>query len=107
MLQVLLGITDPELDVLDTFEDVEYMRRPINVSLADGPEKLQAYTYVWKNKSDPDLYGDWDFEDWKKLHLKDFLEMTEGFMEEHEQPESKPRVAINESFFQQGDSQVS
>ncbi|KAK1315598.1 AIG2-like protein [Acorus calamus] len=110
--KVLLGITDPELDVLDTFEDVEYVRRPINVSLAvtacmDGPEKLHAYTYVWENKRDPDLYGDWDFEDWKKLHLKDFLEMTEGLMEELEQPESKLRVAINESFFQQGDSQVS
>lgn len=31
--QVLSGITDPELDVLDTFEDVEYERRTIEVSL--------------------------------------------------------------------------
>ncbi|XP_073116395.1 uncharacterized protein [Elaeis guineensis] len=32
--KVLLGITDRELDVLDTFEDVEYERRAVEVSLA-------------------------------------------------------------------------
>lgn len=32
-LQVLLGITDPELGVLDTFEDVEYERKAVEVSL--------------------------------------------------------------------------
>jgi hypothetical protein len=25
-------------------------------------EKLLAYAYVWANASDPDLYGEWDFE---------------------------------------------
>ena len=32
-LQVLFGITNPELDILDTFEDVEYERRTVEVSL--------------------------------------------------------------------------
>lgn len=31
--QVLLGITDPELEILDTFEDVEYERTPVDVRL--------------------------------------------------------------------------
>lgn len=30
--------------------------------LQDTSEKLQVGTYVWKNKDDPDLYGEWDFE---------------------------------------------
>ncbi|RWW81600.1 hypothetical protein BHE74_00009989 [Ensete ventricosum] len=30
---VLLGITDQELDVLDSYEDVEYERRAVEVSL--------------------------------------------------------------------------
>jgi len=30
--------------------------------LQDTSEKLQVETYVWKNKDDPDLYGEWDFE---------------------------------------------
>lgn len=30
--------------------------------LQDGPEKLQAKTYVWRNSNDTNLYGDWDFE---------------------------------------------
>lgn len=32
-MQVLFGITNPELYILDTFEDVEYERRAVEVSL--------------------------------------------------------------------------
>ncbi|KAA8520987.1 hypothetical protein F0562_011660 [Nyssa sinensis] len=99
--KVLLGISDPELNILDTFEDVEYERNTVEVSLMDNSEKLQAYTYVWGNSSDPNLYGDWDFEEWRRVHMKDFMKMTMGFVEELELPESKPRVATYESFFQQ------
>lgn len=60
--RVLFGITNPELDILDTFEDVEYERRTVEVSLMDSSEKLQAHTYVWSDKNDPNLYGVWDFE---------------------------------------------
>lgn len=35
------------------------------------------------------------------MHMKDFIKMTTGFMEELELPESKPRVATYESFYQQ------
>ncbi|KAB1204463.1 Protein AIG2 [Morella rubra] len=76
-LQVLFGITNPELYILDTFEDVEYERRAVEVSLLDISEKLQAHTYVWSDKSDPNLYGDWDFEFlfFKEIrrHLKNLL----------------------------------
>ncbi|KAF5936408.1 hypothetical protein HYC85_027537 [Camellia sinensis] len=144
--KVLLGITLPELDILDTFEDVEYNRCTVEVSLMivrprcptsgmegeflgykswsssrmgdplgrtnpcgrdpkrtismtckgsgryrmDGSQKLQAHTYVWANSSDPNLYGDWSFEEWRQAHIKDYMKMTMGFMEELEQPESKP-----------------
>ncbi|THG00963.1 hypothetical protein TEA_001366 [Camellia sinensis var. sinensis] len=100
--KVLLGITLPELDILDTFEDVEYNRCTVEVSLMDGSQKLQAHTYVWANSSDPNLYGDWSFEifvydflpyyykEWRQAHIKDYIKMTMGFMEELEQPESKP-----------------
>ncbi|KAI6679130.1 hypothetical protein NL676_033011 [Syzygium grande] len=99
--KVLMGITVPELDVLDTFEDVEYARTTVQVTLLDGSDKLEAEAYVWSNKHDPDLYGDWDFEEWKQKHMDDFLKMTVGFMEEIERPESKPRVATYESFYRQ------
>ncbi|KAK3041536.1 hypothetical protein RJ639_002222 [Escallonia herrerae] len=101
--KVLLGITDPELDILDTFEDVEYERRSVVVSLVDSSEKVQAYTYVWANSTDPNLYGEWNFEEWKPLYMKDFIQMTTGFVEELEGPESKPRVATYDSFYQQDD----
>ncbi|KAK9280579.1 hypothetical protein L1049_014273 [Liquidambar formosana] len=99
--KVLLGITAPELDILDTFEDVEYERSTVEVSLMESCEKLQAQTYVWGDKNDPTLYGDWDFEEWKGIHMNDFMTMTIGFMEELELPESKSRVATYDSFFQQ------
>ena len=40
MLRVLLGVTDPELNILDTFEDVEYERRTVEVSLVVSGIKL-------------------------------------------------------------------
>ncbi|KAJ6800239.1 putative protein AIG2 [Iris pallida] len=100
--KVLQGITDSELVVLDEFEDVEYKRSTVEVFLTDNLEMLLAYTYVWENKDDSNLYGEWDFEEWSRLHKNDFLAMTKGFMEELEQPESKTRVATYESYFQEG-----
>ncbi|XP_041019386.1 AIG2-like protein D [Juglans microcarpa x Juglans regia] len=99
--KVLSGITNPELYILDAFEDVEYERRTVEVSLMDISEKLQAHTYVWSDKNDPDLHGDWVFEEWKQVHMDDFIKMTSGFVEELELPESKPRVATYESFYKQ------
>ena len=45
-VQVLLGITDPELHILDEFEDVEYLRTGVEVSLLESSDKLQAHAYV-------------------------------------------------------------
>lgn len=99
--RVLMGITDPELYILDKFEDVEYERCTVEVSLTDSSKNLLAHAYVWSNKDDPNLYGDWDFEEWKRLHLNDFVKMTKEFMEELDLPESKTRVSTYESFYQQ------
>lgn len=99
--KVLLGITVPELDILDTFEDVEYERTTVEVSLMNTSDKLQAETYVWVERNDPTLYGDWNFEEWKEVHMNDFIKMTIGFREELDLPESKSRVATYETFFQQ------
>ncbi|CAN1324160.1 AIG2-like protein D [Linum perenne] len=73
--RVLFGITDPELLVLDIFEDVEYQRRTVEVSLCE----------------------------WKKAHMSDFVKMTAEFMEEVQQPDSKTRVATYESFYNTAD----
>ncbi|XP_010263347.1 PREDICTED: protein AIG2 A isoform X2 [Nelumbo nucifera] len=103
--KVLKHITDPELDILDAFEDVEYERRSVEGEecLQDKSEKIKAHTYVWENKNDPNLYGEWDFEEWKQVHLNDFLRMSSNFMEELDLPDSRTRVVTYESFFQAGD----
>ncbi|OMO61942.1 AIG2-like protein [Corchorus capsularis] len=104
---VLFGITDPELHILDEFEDVEYQRTPVEVSLLEScnNKQLQAHAYVWSDSNDPNLYGDWDFEEWERVHKEDFIKMTAGFVEELELPESKPRVATYESFYNQQDAE--
>ncbi|KAL9265430.1 AIG2-like protein [Drosera capensis] len=111
--KVLVGISTPELHILDVFEDVEYVRDPVEVYREDNLEKLLAYAYVWGNKSDPNLYGVWDFEllilasvlakEWKQIHMNDFVNMTVGFKEELEQPEFKTRVEKYEAYYQQDD----
>lgn len=98
--RVLLGLTPPELFILDAFEDVEYERKAVNVQLMDSSEKMLAVTYVWRNMTDPNLYGDWNFEEWERLHQEEFLKMSLGFKEELEIPESNSRVATYEEFFQ-------
>ncbi|XP_062101173.1 AIG2-like protein C isoform X3 [Humulus lupulus] len=100
-VNVLTGITEPELYILDTFEDDEYERHTVEVSLEDSSGKLLAHTYVWSSIDDPNLYGEWDFEEWKQLHMKDFVVMTKGFVEELNPPESKTRVSTYESFYKQ------
>ncbi|KAG5048517.1 hypothetical protein JHK85_009620 [Glycine max] len=99
--EVLLGISGVELDILDEFEDVEYTRTDVEVSLKDKSEKLQVCAYVWSNPNDPNLNAEWDFEEWKQVHLNDFVKMTGGFMQELELPESKPRVQTYETFYKQ------
>ncbi|XP_022756296.1 AIG2-like protein D [Durio zibethinus] len=99
--KVLLGITDTELHILDEFEDVEYQKTQVEVSLLESSDKLKAHAYVWNNANDPNLFGDWNFEEWARVHKESFIKMTTGFMEELELPEPKPRVTTYESFYQQ------
>ncbi|KAK8461757.1 hypothetical protein SEVIR_1G089200v4 [Setaria viridis] len=80
--KVIKGLTDRELHVFDLFEDEEYVKRTVEVSLTDTLERSLAYAYIWGNEGDPDLYGEWDYEEWRKVHLKDYLEMTREFMDE-------------------------
>ena len=96
--KVMMGISDAELIVLDAFEDFEYVRRRVQISLTDTSETMHADTYVWSDAEDPDLYGEWDFEEWKRVHMKDFLTMTLGFMDGLERPEPKTRVETYQSF---------
>jgi len=37
-------------------------------------KEVTAYMYVWVKQGDPDLVGNWDYEEWRTNHLKAFLE---------------------------------
>ncbi|KAJ0807021.1 putative gamma-glutamylcyclotransferase, AIG2, gamma-glutamyl cyclotransferase-like superfamily [Helianthus annuus] len=85
---VLTGLSATELDILDMYEDDKYDKRVVDVSLLDASEVLQAYAYVWGNSTDPDLYGEWDFEEFKESKLKDYLERTKNYVKELEDTET-------------------
>ncbi|KAA0065013.1 AIG2-like protein [Cucumis melo var. makuwa] len=97
--KVLFDITKPELDILDRLEADEYERRVIEISLVDGSKKLPSLAYVWRNNVDPNLYGEWSFEEWKKLRNDEFVEMATRFVEELKLAEPKSSLAIYESFY--------
>ncbi|KAF5754008.1 putative gamma-glutamyl cyclotransferase [Helianthus annuus] len=86
--RVLTGLSATELDILDMYEDDKYDKRVVDVSLLDASEVLQAYAYVWGNSTDPDLYGEWDFEEFKESKLKDYLERTKNYVKELEDTET-------------------
>ncbi|KAL8224662.1 hypothetical protein R6Q59_000239 [Mikania micrantha] len=87
--KVLTGLSAAEIDVLDMYEDEEYDKRVVDVSLL-----FQSFCrirlkscrpiYVWGNSTDPDLYGEWDFEEFKESNLKDYVEMTKRYVQELE-----------------------
>lgn len=54
-LQVLQGITLPEMDILDNFEDVEYERRTVDVALMVSIIQLSMFKYEIYNCSSPYL----------------------------------------------------
>ncbi|XP_057865047.2 AIG2-like protein D isoform X2 [Cryptomeria japonica] len=98
--KVLLSLADHELDILDKFEDVDYKRTLEEVIVLDNEKQqnsssqLKAYTYVWADVNDKDLYGEWNFEAWKDSHMKDFVKMCENFMSDLKQPSTTRHVSI-------------
>jgi gamma-glutamylcyclotransferase (GGCT)/AIG2-like uncharacterized protein YtfP len=39
----------------------------------DLATKVTAYMYIWVKEGDPNLVGNWDYEEWRANHLKAFL----------------------------------
>ncbi|KFK40523.1 hypothetical protein AALP_AA2G006700 [Arabis alpina] len=89
--KVLTGLTDDQLQNLDMVEGTEYERKTVEVVLTDTSQKMQVETYIWANKDDPDMYGEWDFEEWKRLHMEKFIEASKKFIEWKKNPDGRGR----------------
>ncbi|CAN7101938.1 unnamed protein product [Brassica rapa subsp. narinosa] len=89
--KILTGLTDAQLENLDMIEGDEYVRKTVEVVLTETSEKMQVETFVWANKDDPHLYGEWDFEEWKKLHMEKFIEASKKFIEWKKNPDGRSR----------------
>ncbi|KAJ0245404.1 hypothetical protein HA466_0178830 [Hirschfeldia incana] len=86
--KILTGLTDAQLENLDVIEGAEYVR----MTVEDTSEKMKVETYVWANKDDPDMYGEWDFEEWKRLHMGKFIEAAKKFIEWKKNPDGRSRA---------------
>ncbi|KAI5070212.1 hypothetical protein GOP47_0014555 [Adiantum capillus-veneris] len=80
--KVLFGLNDEELKMLDDFEDEEYVRQIVEPQVLEDGSKLQSYTYVWADMDDDRLFGDWDYEEWRRLHFDEFYSMCIDFANE-------------------------
>ncbi|CAH2079907.1 unnamed protein product [Thlaspi arvense] len=93
--KLLMGLTDEELANVDAVEGNEYERVTVEVVRKDNSEKMTVKTYLWVNKDDPDMYGEWDFEEWKRLHKQKFIESFKEIMEWKRNPQGKVRDDFN------------
>ncbi|KAJ0255118.1 AIG2-like protein B [Hirschfeldia incana] len=59
--KVLMGLAEEELQNLDSVQGNEYERVTVAVMREDNSEKMPVKTYIWINKNDPDIDGEWDF----------------------------------------------
>ncbi|XP_010450779.1 PREDICTED: AIG2-like protein A [Camelina sativa] len=89
--KILMGLTSDELENLDAVEGSEYERVTVGVVRNDNSEKLPVKTYMWINKDDHDMCGEWDFEEWKRLHMNKFIESFKKIMEWKKNPNGKGR----------------
>uniref|UniRef100_A0A1J3CTL7 Putative gamma-glutamylcyclotransferase n=2 Tax=Noccaea caerulescens TaxID=107243 RepID=A0A1J3CTL7_NOCCA len=90
--KILTGLTDGQLENLDMIEGTEYVRKTVEVVLTETSEKKKVETYVWAKEDDPNMYGEWDFEEWKRLHMEKFIEGFKQFMDWKKNPDGKPMV---------------
>eukprot|EP00897_Mesotaenium_endlicherianum_P000154 jgi/Mesen1/10139/ME000076S09647 len=79
--KVLYDLSDSEQEVFDEFEDVQYVRTLVASILLEQVQ-VAAYMYVWANHSDPVLYGDWDYQGWRKMCLDEYVQMCHEFSQE-------------------------
>ncbi|KAL1205406.1 AIG2-like protein B [Cardamine amara subsp. amara] len=93
--KIIMGLTADELEKIDWVEGNEYERVTVGVVRNDNSEKMSVKTYIWINKDDPDIGGEWDFEEWKRLHKKTFLETIKEIMEWKKNPQGKGRDDFN------------
>ncbi|XP_010425686.1 PREDICTED: protein AIG2 A [Camelina sativa] len=89
--KILTGLTDAHLENLGMIEGDDYVTKTVEVVLTDTCEKMDVKTCVWANKDDPDMYGEWDFEEWKRLHMEKFIEASNKFMEWKKNPNGRSR----------------
>ncbi|ESQ47052.1 hypothetical protein EUTSA_v10027966mg [Eutrema salsugineum] len=87
--KVLMGLTNEELASLDAVEGNEYERVVVGVVRKDNFEKMTVKTYIWINKDDPNICGEWDFEEWKQLHMPKFMETFKKIIELNKNPQGK------------------
>lgn len=62
----------PSLDVLDRFEGTLYERRTLRVETGRGPRRAFVYTVPPRRRSVLEALG-WDPDEFRRLHLREFL----------------------------------
>jgi len=76
--KVLVGLSAEEKDLLDWFEDEEYVKVPVRVE----PCGTDAWIYA-RERVGEDLFSTWDAEVFERRELGAFVEMCVGCRQEY------------------------
>ncbi|KAK9452255.1 Butirosin biosynthesis, BtrG-like protein [Limtongia smithiae] len=68
------NVSDVHLARLDEFEGDEYERQEVKVVVAADGSTVDAHCYIWIDRLDRLETIDWDFDDFVKNRLKDWIE---------------------------------
>jgi hypothetical protein len=101
--KVITGVSDAELNNFDVIEGNDYERVTVEVVRMDNSEKVKVETYVWVNKDDPRMYGEWDFEEWRVVHAEKFVETFRKMLEWNKNPNGKSMEEAVGSLLSSGD----
>ncbi|KAG7626966.1 Protein AIG2 C [Arabidopsis thaliana] len=101
--KVITGVSDAELNNFDVIEGNDYERVTVEVVRMDNSEKVKVETYVWVNKDDPRMYGEWDFEEWRVVHAVKFVETFRKMLEWNKNPNGKSMEEAVGSLLSSGD----
>ena len=72
---LLDGLSQREERALDYFEDEEYTRQPVSVSIEGGARRLEAQAYIWELRFEHllDRETPWSFDEFRSRDLSWYL----------------------------------
>ncbi|KAG5190286.1 Butirosin biosynthesis, BtrG-like protein [Tribonema minus] len=78
---IVFDVTEREERIFDLFEDSDYDKETVTVTLEDG-SAVTCSAYVWNLSAAEELYGAWDFDAHFAPHVDSYAVMCRDFIDD-------------------------